>query len=331
MPRRHPHTLRSADRVTRYAIGLGANLGDRMANLRGAVESLGRIGSVEDVSALYETAPIGGPEQPPYLNAVAVLDTGLDPGQLLIEVNRIEAEAGRERKERWGARTLDLDIVAKEGGNVANTELTIPHPRAIDREFVLRPLADVWPSAKVGPDLMAADALEDLEPQGVDRLAGRWVDDPRPSPGLIFVAIQFAWFIVVALSLAFDGTVPEGDADAFRIGGALIAFLGGGLAFVSLRRLGDSLTALPEPKRGAAFVEAGTYRYARHPIYGGVFLFLLGTAMIVDSVLGTVLALGLLPFFYLKSTYEERQLRIRYPEYHSYQQRVPRRLIPFVF
>ena len=78
-------------------------------------------------------------------------------------------------------------------------------------------------------------------------------------------------------------------------------------------------------------VEGFKAAYARHPIYGGVFLFLLGTAMIVDSVLGTVLALGLLPFFYLKSTYEERQLRIRYPEYHSYQQRVPRRLIPFVF
>lgn len=317
--------------MTRYAVGLGSNLGDRLANLRGALSAMDEIGSVEEVSSLYETAPIGGPEQPPYLNAVAVLETDLEPHGLLAELNRIEADAGRERKERWGARTLDLDIVVSDGGVVEAPDLSVPHPRAMEREFVLRPLVDVWPSAKVGPHKTASAALEALATQGVDELAGRWRDDPRPSPGLVFVGIQFVWFIVIALALAYDGTLPEGDADLFRIAGAIIAFLGGGAAFVSLRRLGDGLTALPEPKQDAVFVESGAYRYARHPIYGGVSLFLLGTALILDSVLGAVFSLGLLPFFFAKSTYEEKQLRIRYPEYRSYQQRVSRRLIPFVF
>ncbi len=91
------------------------------------------------------------------------------------------------------------------------------------------------------------------------------------------------------------------------------------------------MTALPEPKQEGVFVESGPYRLVRHPIYGGVFLWLLGTSLFLDSVVGTVLSLGLLGFFYLKSQYEERRLRIAYPEYSSYRRRVNRRLIPFLF
>lgn len=316
--------------MTKYAIGLGGNLGNRLGNLRLGITGIRELGSVERISNLYETAPVGGPEQPPYLNAVLVLGSDLDPHELLSGLNTIEAEAGRERKERWGARTLDLDLLVMSEGSVDTTDLVVPHPRASEREFVLRPLVDVWPDAPVGPDLDARGALERLEPQGVEEVSIRWVEDRKPRLGMLFVTIQFVWFLGVALALAWDGTLPEGSGDVFRIGGAVMAFIGGGMAFVSLRRLGDSLTALPEPKADGTLIEHGPYRYARHPIYGGVSLFLIGTALIVDSLLGTLLSLGLLPFFYMKSTYEERQLRIIYPGYRAYRERVSRRLIPFI-
>lgn len=111
----------------------------------------------------------------------------------------------------------------------------------------------------------------------------------------------------------------------------LLAVVGGGLAFVASRRLGPALTAAPEPVPDAELVETGPYAWARHPIYGGVILFSLGTALILDSLAGVGLALGLVPFFYLKSAYEERRLRMAYAGYIGYQRRVSRRLIPFVF
>lgn len=317
--------------MTRYAIGLGANLGDRLANLRRAVSAMGDLGTVETVSNLYETAPVGGPSQPPYLNAAVVLESDLDPQSLLKGLNEIEAGAGRERKERWGARTLDLDIIAMGSGEIHSDDLTIPHPRAGEREFVLRPLVDVWPEATVGADSSARIALGRMEAQGVDEVSRRWVEDRTPRLGLLFVTLQFVWFLAVAVALVSDGSLPEGPAGVFRVSGLVLTVIGAGLAFVSLRRLGNSLTALPEPRDDAAFIESGPYKRARHPIYGGVTLFLLGTSMILDSLTGTLLSLGLLPFFYVKSTYEERQLRIRYPEYRSYRERVTHRLIPFVF
>lgn len=316
--------------MTRYAIGLGSNLGDRLANLRQGLSGLDLLGEVVAVSSLYETAPVGGPSQPPYLNAVVVLEAGLEAHELLGELHSVEAGAGRERNERWGARTLDLDIVAMTPGSIDSENLTVPHPRAAEREFVLRPLVDVWPDASVGPGLGAQQALKRVTDQGVDELSARWEQDTKVRPGQLFVAIQFVWFLGIALAIAYDGTLPDGSADGLRIIGAGLAAIGGGLAFVSLRRLGDSVTALPEPRHDGSLIESGPYRYARHPIYGGVTIFILGTSMILDSLAGTLLSLGMLPFFYVKSVYEERQLRIRYPEYRSYRERVTRRLIPFV-
>ena len=95
----------------RAAVALGSNLGDRISTLRMAVEQMSRLGRVDAVSSLYETAPVGGPEQDPYLNAAVVVDTDLSPGELLAALQTIENEAGRVRRERWGPRTLDLDIV----------------------------------------------------------------------------------------------------------------------------------------------------------------------------------------------------------------------------
>ena len=316
--------------MTTYAIALGSNLGDRVALLRGAVRGIGDLGTVTASSRLYETAPVGGPDQGPYLNAVLTVESDLDPHELLARLNALEADAGRERKERWGERTLDLDIVAMEPGSVDTHDLTVPHPRAPQREFVLRPLVDVWPAAMVGPDLSATQALRRLEPQGVDEVARQWIVERQARVGPVLVGIQFVLILAIALALAYDGTVPDGSADGVRLIGAVLAAAGAALAFISSRRLGPSLTALPEPKRDGALTETGPYAYARHPIYGGVTLFILGTSMIVDSLVGVLLSVGLGVFFYGKSIYEERQLRIRYPAYRSYRERVTRRLIPFV-
>ncbi|MEA1903660.1 MAG: 2-amino-4-hydroxy-6-hydroxymethyldihydropteridine diphosphokinase [Actinomycetota bacterium] len=316
--------------MTRFAIAVGSNLGDRIQHLRFARSQMGGLGDVHAVSGLYETAPVGGPDQDPYLNAVFVLDSALQPSELLESLHAVEAEAGRERKTKWGPRTLDLDIVSMDPGEIATEHLVVPHPRAAEREFVLRPLCDVWPSATVGEDLEARRALDRLtEDQGVDLLAASWLEE-HPWPGRLFVGAQFAWFLVVALLMAWDGTVPEGDADPVRVAGALVAFVGAGLAFISSRRLGPALTALPEPRDEGSLIETGAYSRARHPIYGGVTMFILGASLIVDSLAGSLLSLGLIPFFFVKSSYEERRLRIKYPGYRAYQHRVTHRIIPFL-
>jgi 2-amino-4-hydroxy-6-hydroxymethyldihydropteridine diphosphokinase len=161
--------------VTRYALGLGSNLGDRLAHLRSAVAGLADLGRVEAVSPLYETDPVGGPDQEPYLNAVVVLVSGLEPGALLEACQGIETRAGRVRDVRWGPRTLDIDLVASDGPDVSGDDLVLPHPEAARREFVLRPLTDVWPDVPVGPGVTARQALEALEPQGVRPALPDWV------------------------------------------------------------------------------------------------------------------------------------------------------------
>jgi len=316
--------------LTRYAVGLGSNLGDRLGNLRAALASLRSLGTVSAISAVYGTEPVGGPAQGPYLNAVVVLETDLAPPALLESLASIEASAGRSREERWGPRTLDLDILASDGGEVSTGTLEVPHPRVGEREFALRPLAEVWPQAPVGPGMTAADALARVGSQGVARLASSWEQEEPPALGKILVGVQLAWFLAIALAMAWDGSLPEGDVGPTRIAGLALTVIGGALAFVSSRRLGPGLSPTPEPRDDVELVETGPYALARHPIYGGVGLFMLGTTMILDSLLGSVLAIGLLGFFYLKSEYEERRLLLRYPQYHAYRQRVPRRLIPFL-
>ena len=133
----------------RVVLALGANLGDRGATLRSAVRALRQLPELDDVtvSPVYETPPVGGPEQPAYLNAVATARTRVAPRQVLREAQRIEAEHGRERTVRWGARMLDVDVLAY--GDLVGTdpELTLPHPRAHERGFVLVPWAALDPHA----------------------------------------------------------------------------------------------------------------------------------------------------------------------------------------
>ncbi|MDQ6838267.1 MAG: 2-amino-4-hydroxy-6-hydroxymethyldihydropteridine diphosphokinase [Actinomycetota bacterium] len=127
----------------RAFVGIGSNLGDRRAHLEAAVVALP---DVVAVSGVYETDPVGGPtDQGPYLNAVVELRTVLGPHQLLGAARRAEAAALRQRAERWGPRTLDVDILLVGDLTVDDDELTVPHPRMWERGFVVVPLADLAP------------------------------------------------------------------------------------------------------------------------------------------------------------------------------------------
>lgn len=101
------------------------------------------------MSSLYESAPIGGPEQGPFLNAVAILDSTVTPRVMLERCLVVEADLGRERRERWGPRLIDLDILVAGGYVIDEPGLRVPHPRMIERRFVLEPLVEVWPVAAV--------------------------------------------------------------------------------------------------------------------------------------------------------------------------------------
>lgn len=127
-------------------IALGANLGDPAAALHWAVGELAALGEVRAVSGFHRTAPVGGPPgQPDYLNAVAKLQTRLPAPQLLTALLDIETRFGRVRRERWGARVLDLDLIAYGALVLDTPNLTLPHPRAWQRSFVLLPLSEIAP------------------------------------------------------------------------------------------------------------------------------------------------------------------------------------------
>jgi 2-amino-4-hydroxy-6-hydroxymethyldihydropteridine diphosphokinase len=128
-------------------VALGSNLGDRAGHLRAARDALARLPQSRLIAAssIEETAPLGGMEQPPYLNQMVLLETGLEPYDLLRACQAIERERGRERGERWGARTLDLDIVRYGHRQLADPDLIIPHPELPHREFWLRELAELQP------------------------------------------------------------------------------------------------------------------------------------------------------------------------------------------
>lgn len=146
----------------RAFLGLGSNLGDRWAYLRQAVASLP---DVVAVSPVYETSPVGGPEdQGPYLNCVVELDTERGPRELLELAQRLEGAAGRERNERWGPRTLDVDVLLVDDLTVDEPDLVVPHPRMWERRFVLAPLADLAP--EVPPAGWEARVAGEVHPAG---------------------------------------------------------------------------------------------------------------------------------------------------------------------
>jgi 2-amino-4-hydroxy-6-hydroxymethyldihydropteridine diphosphokinase len=159
-----------SDERRSYVIGLGANLGDRRGTLQSAVARLRTIGALRQVSDLYETDAVG-PPQPDYYNAAVLLESVLAPLQMLEQLLAIEREHGRERRERWGPRTLDLDLLFVPGLVWADPALTLPHPELTRRAFALLPLIDVLPDAS-DPRTGAryAELLPGLLGQGLRRL-----------------------------------------------------------------------------------------------------------------------------------------------------------------
>jgi dihydroneopterin aldolase/2-amino-4-hydroxy-6-hydroxymethyldihydropteridine diphosphokinase len=148
--------------VRRVAFGLGANLGDRVAALQGAIDVIAPHLHDPVVSSVYETAPVGGPEQPDYANAVLVGDSDDDPRSLLALAHEAEEIWQRTREIRWGPRTLDVDILAV--GDVVSDDptLTLPHPRADRRAFVLVPWVEVDPAARLPDGRRVTDLLAAL-------------------------------------------------------------------------------------------------------------------------------------------------------------------------
>ena len=142
--------------MRRAYLGLGSNLGDRLAHLQAAVDGLARTPglAVVAVSPVYETAPVGGPPQDDYFNAVVALDTDLTPHDLLRIAQGLEDAEHRVRRERWGPRTLDVDVLLVGDEAVDDPDLVVPHPRLTERAFVLVPLADLDPrwATSIPPD-----------------------------------------------------------------------------------------------------------------------------------------------------------------------------------
>jgi 2-amino-4-hydroxy-6-hydroxymethyldihydropteridine diphosphokinase len=128
-------------------ISLGANVGDPKANLDLAVALLREATEVISVSSYLQTKPVGGPEQPDYLNAVAIIESDLPAKDLLALLNGIETAMGRTREIHWGPRVIDLDLIQYGGLLVQDEKLTLPHPRAHERRFVLAPWFEIEPEA----------------------------------------------------------------------------------------------------------------------------------------------------------------------------------------
>lgn len=126
-------------------VGIGSNMGDRLENLRSAAGDLARTPGVRFVrsSSVYETSPVGGPEQGDFLNAAVEISTELEPHPLLEALQHIENELGRVRAERFGPRTIDLDLLLYDDEQIDDPELTVPHPRMHERAFVVVPLTEL--------------------------------------------------------------------------------------------------------------------------------------------------------------------------------------------
>jgi 2-amino-4-hydroxy-6-hydroxymethyldihydropteridine diphosphokinase len=165
---------------TRVVIAMGSNLGDRLDYLQGGLDGLfdtPRLVFVA-VSPVYETTPVGGPEQPDYLNAVTIGATTLPARAVLERCHSLEDAFGRVRGERWGPRTLDLDLIVYGDEVSESPGLTLPHPRAHERAFVLAPWYDTDPDAELPGCGKVADLLKALGTTGVARLEGTVLQPP---------------------------------------------------------------------------------------------------------------------------------------------------------
>lgn len=167
------------------------------------MQRLGALGRMVAVSSLYETAPVGGPTQGDYLNAVILLDTTATAREVLGHCLSVERERGRERGERWGARTLDLDVLIAGEERIDEPGLVVPHPRLAERRFVLAPLAEVW-TGPLPDGRVPAGLAERVADQDVRRVAGpgwegawleqtAWVVPFGLSPALVLAVLAVLW------------------------------------------------------------------------------------------------------------------------------------------
>src|SRR5665213_3612263 len=154
-------------------IALGGNIGDVRETFRKAIANI--LGMAQAAllarSSDYATPPWGDEQQPRFINACIEIETGLDPHALLFTLHRIEQKFGRDRsrEQRWGPRTLDLDLIAYDDVSLQKPELTLPHPRLFERAFVLVPLAEIAPERLIA-GRRVRDALAQLSTEGIERL-----------------------------------------------------------------------------------------------------------------------------------------------------------------
>ena len=148
----------------KVVIALGSNLGEREIHIQNALEEMASLLTIVRVSSLIETKPVGGPPQGNYINAVAICDCDLDPEELLERLMAIEANLGRVREVVNGPRTIDLDIIAIEDLEIRSPNLTLPHPRAHLRGFVLRPWLEVEPEAHLVGHGSVRELLQSIMP-----------------------------------------------------------------------------------------------------------------------------------------------------------------------
>lgn len=157
--------------TARAVLALGSNLGERADILQGGVDAIAGIEGVRvtAVSPVYETVPVGGPPQPDYLNAVVIADVTIPARELLGRLHEIEAAFDRVRLVRWGPRTLDLDIITVGDTRGSDPDLTLPHPRAHERAFVLAPWHDADPDAVLPGHGPVAGLLGRVDRTGIRR------------------------------------------------------------------------------------------------------------------------------------------------------------------
>ena len=163
--------------AVRVFLGLGANLGDRRATLRAAVLRLREVVSELRVSSLYESKAWGVTDQPPFLNAVARGETALTPLALLDAIQEIEHDLGRVRKQHWGPRAIDIDILLYGTERIDQPRLVVPHPYMTQRSFVLRPLADLAAGLTLPDGSLVGELLTTVAQDDLRRIAGpEWAD-----------------------------------------------------------------------------------------------------------------------------------------------------------
>lgn len=151
--------------MTRAFIGLGSNLGDRLANLRTAIEHLREHVEVLSLSSVYETDPVG-PPQPPFLNAACLIETRLEPAELMNALKQVEQAIGRSKAERWGPREIDLDLLLYGDESIDQVGLVVPHAELTNRSFAMVPILEIDEEVEL-PSGEPLSAFCERDPQGV--------------------------------------------------------------------------------------------------------------------------------------------------------------------